>query len=119
MIENTIPILNVSDMAVSLVFYADILGFATDWQAEADEDKHAGISRDGCPLYLCQGSQGTRGSWIWLGVEDESFIEQVVSSGAVIVQAPTNYPWAYELRIQDPDGNVIRIGTEPREMVGR
>lgn len=118
MIENTIPILNVSHMAASLAFYADILGFATDWQVEWEADKLAGISRDGCVFYLCEGSQGAPGAWIWLGVENEDFIEQVASSGAAIVQAPTNYPWAYELRIQDPDGNVIRIGTEPREMVG-
>lgn len=118
MIENAIPILNVSDMAASLAFYADILGFTSDWQAESDTDKIAGISRDGCALYLCEGSQGAPGSWIWLGVESEDFIERVAGSGVPIVQAATNYPWAYELRIQDPDGNVIRIGTEPRTKEG-
>jgi predicted lactoylglutathione lyase len=116
MIENTIPILNVSNLAESIEFYVRNLGFSADWQAKIDADKIAGLSRDGCAIYLCQGSQGAKGGWIWLGVENETFIEQVANSGAQIVQPATNYPWAYELRVQDLDGNVIRIGTEPREI---
>ena len=26
---------------------------------------------------------------------------------------PMNYPWALEFQIEDPDGNVIRFGSEP------
>ena len=113
MIENTIPILNVSDMAASLKFYEDTLGFTRDWEAEVDRDRVAGISRDGCVIYLCEGSQGTRGSWLWMGVENADYFEQVIDAGAIVVQEATNYPWAYELRVQDPDRNVIRIGTGP------
>lgn len=113
MIENTIPIINVSDMAASQTFYEQTLGFATDWEAEVDQDKVAGISRNGCVIYLCEGSQGARGSWLWMGVEHADYFEQVIDAGANIVQEATNYPWAYELRVQDPDGNVIRIGTGP------
>lgn len=50
MIENTIPILNVSDMASSLTFYEQTLGFSSDWEAEVDQDRVAGISRDGCAI---------------------------------------------------------------------
>ena len=115
MIENTIPIINVSNLTRSLAFYEDKLGFSKDWEAKVGLDKVAGVSRDGCSIYLCEGSQGAKGSWIWLGVEGETYIEQVSQSGAVILQEATNYPWAYELRIQDPDGNVIRIGTGPKK----
>lgn len=113
MIENTIPIVNVSDMAASLAFYENILGFSKDWEAVVDLDKVAGISRDGCAIYLCEGSQGVRGAWLWLGVESADYFDQVIEAGATIVQEATNYPWAYELRVQDLDGNIIRIGTEP------
>jgi hypothetical protein len=27
---------------------------------------------------------------------------------------PTSYAWALEMQIEDPDGNVLRIGSEPR-----
>lgn len=113
MIENTIPILNVSDMAASLKFYEHTLGFSADWEAEVDRNKIVGISRDGCVIYLCEGAQGARGSWLWMGVESADYFDQALAAGATIVQEATNYPWAYELRIQDPDGNVIRIGTGP------
>ena len=48
-----------------------------------------------------------------MGVESADYFDQVIANGATVVQEATNYPWAYELRVQDPDGNVIRIGTEP------
>jgi predicted lactoylglutathione lyase len=114
MIENTIPIINVSDLAKSLEFYESKLGFSKDWEAKSDSDKIAGISKDGCEIYLCEGTQGARGSWIWIGVENETYIDQVLKSGAEVLQEPTNYSWAYELRVYDPDGNVVRIGTAPR-----
>ena len=113
MIENTIPIINVANMNISLTFYETVLGFNKEWEAAVDGDKVAGVNRDGCAIYLCQGSQGARGSWLWLGVESAEYFDQVVASGAMVVQEATSYPWAYELRVQDPDGNVIRIGTEP------
>jgi len=28
---------------------------------------------------------------------------------------PTNFPWAKEMHVEDPDGNVIRFGSEPDE----
>jgi len=99
MIENTIPILNVSDMTASLTYYADVLGFSKDWEADIGSDKVAGISRDGCALYLCEGSQGVKGSWIWMGVEDEGYFAEVIGAGAIVVQEATNYPWAYEIII--------------------
>ena len=34
--------------------------------------------------------------------------------GARVRQGPTNYSWAYEMRIEDPDGHVLRFGSEPK-----
>ena len=31
--------------------------------------------------------------------------------------APTNYWWACEMQIEDIDGNVLRIGAEPKDGV--
>jgi len=74
-----------------------VLGFSKDWQANIGSDKVAEISRDGCALYLCEGSQGAKGSWIWIGVEDKSYFAEVIEAGAIVVQEATNYPWAYVL----------------------
>jgi len=33
--------------------------------------------------------------------------------GATIQIEPTNFPWALELHVEDPDGNVLRFGSGP------
>lgn len=35
----------------------------------------------------------------------------------MIRQPPTNFSWACEIEIQDPVGNVMRIGSEPKKGV--
>ena len=61
-------------------------------------------------------NRGRPGTWVWLGVEDVgSLHEEYTQTGAAILHAPLNYPWAYEMKVQDPDGHVLRFGFEPRE----
>jgi predicted enzyme related to lactoylglutathione lyase len=115
MIECVIPILRVSSLHVSLDYYVRVLGFQKDWPEDSSSAVMAGISRDGFSIYLCQGEQGCPGTWIWIGVEDvETFYSECRARGATIRQEPTDYPWAYEMRIEDPDGHVLRIRSEPR-----
>jgi len=33
--------------------------------------------------------------------------------GAIVRSEPENHPWALEMQIEDPDGNVLRFGSEP------
>jgi predicted enzyme related to lactoylglutathione lyase len=33
--------------------------------------------------------------------------------GVKILLEPTNFPWALEFQVEDPDGNVLRFGSEP------
>lgn len=40
--------------------------------------------------------------------------EEYKTAGATIRHAPENYPWAYEMKVEDPDGHVLRFGSEPR-----
>jgi predicted enzyme related to lactoylglutathione lyase len=66
-------------------------------------------------IMLCQSDQGRPGTWIWIGVEDvDPLFEDYLTRGATIRQRPINYPWAYEMQIEDPDGHVLRFGSEPR-----
>jgi predicted enzyme related to lactoylglutathione lyase len=106
------PILRVADLAASLDYYTRMLGFAIDWQ---DETGIAAVSRDRCCLMLCQGDQGHAGAWVWIGVADvDAFCDDVCARGAIVRHPPTDYPWAREAQIADPDGNVLRLGSEPR-----
>ena len=110
--EGAEPILGVKDMAVSLRYYVDLLGFqSADWGT----DSFTAVNRDSAGIYLCQGGQGQPGTWAWIGVEDVGTLyEEFRASGAKIRQTPRNYPWAYEMRVEDPDGHVLRFGSEPR-----
>jgi len=74
------------------------------------------VSRDKCHLFLSQGDQGHVGSWVWIGVEDATALfEEYQRTGAKIRHPPTNYQWAYEMQVEDIDGNVLRLGSEPKE----
>ena len=114
-VECIVPILNVKNLAASLDYYVNVLGFTKDWDW-GDPPNFAGVSRDGCSIMLCEGGQGHPGTWIWIGVEDAAaFYDEYKASGATIQEAPTNYPWAYEFRVEDLDGHVLRFGSAPKE----
>jgi predicted enzyme related to lactoylglutathione lyase len=112
--ECIIPILRVGNLAASIRFYVEVLGFKVDW-GDDPESQMASVSRDRRAIMLCQGAQGQAGTWVWIGVEDiELLFHQFTSAGAKVVQGPTNYSWAYEFRLEDPDGHVLRFGSEPK-----
>src|SRR5437762_12227053 len=92
--ENIQPILRVADIKRSLAYYLDVLGFTkAPWG-----DLFTAVVRDRCSLYLCQGSQGNRGTWVWAGVEDtEQLYAEYKARGAIIRVPPRNYPWALEM----------------------
>jgi uncharacterized glyoxalase superfamily protein PhnB len=110
--ENSAPILNVADMSVSLRYYVDVLGFKNaDWGTE----DFTSVNRDRAGIYLCREGQGQAGTWVWIGIEDVSALyEEYKAKGARIRHSPENYPWAYEMKVDDPDGHVLRFGSEPR-----
>ena len=110
-VECIIPILNVADLAASVAFYARVLGFKTDWNAGTT----ASVSRDGRAIMLCQQDQGPRGTWVWIGVDDiEPLYADFVAKSASIRLKPTNYTWAYEMQVEDPDGHVLRFGSDTK-----
>ncbi len=110
--EGVTPILRVLSLSASLEYYVEVLGFKIDWQHPA---LIASVSRDRCHIMLSEGDQGNPGSWVWIGVEDvEPLFEEYTSKGAKIRNRPTNYEWAYEMQIEDPDGNVLRMGSDPK-----
>jgi predicted enzyme related to lactoylglutathione lyase len=104
------PILRVEDMARSLRFYVEVLGFdAAPWGTE----EFTFVGRDERGIYLCRGGQGQGGAWVWLGVDDVRALHRIhAERGAKIRMEPTNFPWALEMQVEDPDGNVLRFGSE-------
>src|SRR5688572_27559934 len=112
MFETVSPILRVANLAASLTYYVDVLGFKIDWH---DPGVIASVSRDHVSIFLCEGDQGHAGAWVWIGVSDlDALHTDIQQLGAIIRVPPTNYPWALEMHVEDPDGNVLRFGSEPR-----
>jgi len=110
--EGVTPILRVRDLAASLEYYVQKLGFKIDWQGPF----FASVSRGRCHLFLSHGDQGHSGSWVWIGVEDaEALFQEYQASGAKIRHRPTNYEWAYEMQVEDLDGNILRMGSDNKK----
>jgi predicted enzyme related to lactoylglutathione lyase len=109
--EGANPIFRVDSLTVSLDYYIRVLGFKIRWEAPF----LACVSRDNCHLFLSEGDQGHRGSWIWAGVTDvDALFTEYTAVGARIRHPPTNYPWACEMQVEDPDGNILRLGSDKK-----
>ncbi len=106
------PILRVENMHARLHLYVELLGFKNvAWGT----DEFTSVNRDRAGIYLCKGGQGRGAAWVWIGVDDaETLHEELKARGVTIKLPPTNYPWALEMQVEDPDGNVLRLGSEPK-----
>jgi len=104
-----LPFFLCRDLKASLDYYVRVLGFQLDWQSPGI---FASVSRGRASLFLCEGDQGRPGTWVWIGVEDAAALfEEYRQSGAKIRHNPTNYSWAYEMQVEDLDGNILRLGS--------
>lgn len=106
------PILRVKNLESSVRHYVEVFGFEVDWH---DRRIMASVSRGAAAVMLCQGDQGHPGTWVWIGVNDaEALHTEYLARGAAIALPPTNYPWAHEFHVEDPDGHVLRFGSDPK-----
>ena len=109
------PVLRVENLTASLDYYVRVLGFRLNWRDD-DGSSFASVSRDDCHLFLTVGDQGHVGSWMWIGISDaEQFYEECQANGVKVRNPPTNYFWALEMQVEDIDGNVLRMGSDPKE----
>lgn len=98
-------------MKASIGYYVDVLGFRN---ATWSNESFGYVSREAAGIYLCQGGQGAGQAWAWIGVEDaEKLYQEYKTKPAKIRLTPTNYSWALEMQVEDLDGNVLRLGSEP------
>jgi hypothetical protein len=110
--EGVTPILPVRNLPSSIDYYVTVLGFKVDWH---QPEIMASVSRDRCNIMLCEGDQGNPGTWVWIGVGNiEPLFADYAAKGEMVRNPPTNYPWAYEMQIEDLDQHVLRFGSEPK-----
>lgn len=108
-----VPVFRVKDVTASIAYYVDSLGFKLLWRAN---DGFACVARGECSIFLTDDNQSQPRMWIWIGVPDvRTLHSQFVTSGAKIRNPPNNFLWALEMQVEDLDGNVLRIGSDPEE----
>lgn len=118
------PNLLVADLAASLTFYADLLGFRVGWRwsdprgrfltdAEPAEPGTALVSRGPVQLMLTQvpGPGATRLHFdVRTAGQVDDLFREWTARGADVAEPPFVRPWGmYEMRLHDPDGTVLRV----------
>jgi uncharacterized glyoxalase superfamily protein PhnB len=110
---SAVPVFRVKDVDASIAYYLNALGFELRWRAG---DSFACVARDKCSVFLTDDNQSQARMWVWIGVEDvRALHSQYAASGAKIRNPPENFEWALEMQIEDLDGNVLRMGSDPEE----
>lgn len=112
-VENTIPVLPVKDVKRSRAFYVETLGFSVDW-GDSDDSSICQVSRDGQPIMLMEDQSLGSPACVWVGLENDSLFQEYIGKGVTVLRQPENKPWAYQMFIQDIDGNILWLGTEPK-----
>ncbi len=112
------PVLHVTDVAASLRFYVDRLGFTSPWRYDEDgRARVAQVERQGCALILADSWPEKIGKgliFISLNVEPETREAAIAAVDALRAELETKGvpvqegSWGYRLLvIDDPDGNQL------------
>lgn len=110
---SSVPILNVRNVPASIDYYVDRLGFEKEWEW-GDPATFACVRRDAVRIFLCRDAQGAAGTWISIFVQNvDALHEEYQRRGAIIRQAPTNFPWGVrEMNVEDLDSHRLRMGAD-------
>jgi predicted lactoylglutathione lyase len=109
-VECVIPVLPVNDLEESIRFYSKTLEFNLDWRGESV----GSVSKDGNSIMLKEVPSASSGMCVWIGLHDASLFDVYRRRGVKVVSETRNHSWAYEMKFEDLDGNVLWLGTEPR-----
>ncbi|KAF0136031.1 MAG: hypothetical protein FD152_1142 [Xanthobacteraceae bacterium] len=109
-------VFTVRDVATSLAFYTDRLGFAVQFRM-GEPPTYAIIEREAVSLHLMPASQDPAGlgtSSIYVYVDDVDALHAgLVAMGCPIEIAPEDYSYGMrETSVRDPDGNRFTFGAE-------
>lgn len=117
--------LTVKDVAASLAWYRDVVGFTVEQEHERDGKLRAASLSAGTVRFLIGQDDGAKG---WDRVKGEGFslmittaqdvdelAERIRASGGTLASEPTDTPWGIRaFRLIDPDGFKITIASQPQ-----
>jgi lactoylglutathione lyase len=119
------PIVYVRDVARSLAFYRDLLGFEELYRNPADADvpdfvslrldesTKVALASHRVPRDLLGRAPGEGIRFeLWLYTDEvDAAVERLRSAGVPVLREPESMPWGERLAyVEDPDGNPIALG---------
>lgn len=111
-VERINPYLSVRDISAGIKFYCEIIGF--DLYIETP---NLGIIEwNGHQIHLTTRSELLGPHQVWIGVDNiENLFDRYKKNGVKFIEEPRNYSWAYQMIVEDPDGNRLIFGSAPKE----
>jgi uncharacterized glyoxalase superfamily protein PhnB/N-acetylglutamate synthase-like GNAT family acetyltransferase len=122
MISQTTPILAASDVAETIRFYKEVLGFDSSWDYGDPPTFGAAMRGQARVMFCLQPDLAAKmeGHQLWVDVEDvDALYAQHLERGAWIVSPVEDKPWNMrEYTVRDPNGYYLRfagqIGYTPK-----
>jgi lactoylglutathione lyase len=123
-LQAVMPALTVNDLAASIAWYRDVLGFTVS-QEMMYEGKLAGAMLKAGSVEILLGQdnfakgrdrqKGAALRFYWVTTQDvDALAAAIVSRGGVLAHPPQDEPWGgRDFAITDPDGFLISITTRP------
>ena len=103
------PVLHVPDVAATVAFYRDVLGFTCDY----GDERYAVVWRDNSAIHLLQGRGVPAGLHLFQWVRDVDGYHRELAARGVRVPGPTDQPHGLrEFAIEDPNGVRIVFGQD-------
>lgn len=111
--ECAATIFSVSDLATSLKYYVDTLGFSIDFEYGAIAGLHYGnvlLQLSGPDLIGNRKATGEGHMYIFCDEVDQYF-QDIVAKGALVIIEPADREYGMrDFAIQDADGNILAFG---------
>lgn len=112
--EGATPVLRMFDVARTMAFYLDFLGFTLDWEHrfEPELPLYAQISRPGLTLHLSQHhGDGNPGIVVFAPMRGIAAFHAELAARRYDFLRPglEQQDWGREMQVTDPNGNRIRF----------
>lgn len=110
-IEYVTPVFPVTNLKRSVAFYQRVLGFSLDW----DNGTICGVSRDEHSLLLSEQGESEGPGVAWISFDVDELMSRKDELELRVVEGPVNNSWAYQVKVADPDGNLLWLACDPKE----
>jgi catechol 2,3-dioxygenase-like lactoylglutathione lyase family enzyme len=104
------PVLQVLDVAATVSYYKNVLGFVSDF----GDENYAVVWRDNSAIHFMKGNGAPRGVHLFQWVRDvDSFYSEISKRGAEIYVEPGDRPYGVrDFSVRDPNGVSVIFGQD-------